>query len=419
MILLAAIALAVAAGVLSGWFWGEDMVAVKWLGDLFLDTLKMIILPLIVGAVISGVTSLGDVRKLGRIGGYTVAYYAVTTSVAVLIGLTMVNIIQPGVGVPELSDEVPEQVLGKEETGIAEILGTVIQPNLVVSASELNLLPIIFFCILLGAALTTVGDKGKPVISFFDGLNEAVMKVVVWVMYFAPLGIFAMVASRLGDAGGGEAFWQTIIAVGWHVVTVLSGLAIHFLFLLAVLVFVAGRGLDYLVGMLRALLTALGTASSAATMPLTMECARENDVDPRAIRFVIPLGATINMDGTAMYEAAAVVFIAQAYGFDLTLAQQAVIFVTATLAAIGAAAVPEAGLVTMVIVLSAVGLPLEGIGLLLAVDWFLDRFRTSVNVWGDSVGTAVIHRLLPPPGGSDAEVRGGAGKTPQPASVPA
>ena len=185
-------------------------------------------------------------------------------------------------------------------------------------------------------------------------------------------------------------------AVGWHVVTVLSGLAVHFVVLLAILMLVARRGLDYLVNMLRALLTAFGTASSSATLPLTMECARENKINPRAVQFVLPLGATVNMDGTALYEAAAVMFIAQAYGIDLGLGQQVIIFLTATLAAIGAAGIPEAGLVTMVIVLKAVGLPLEGTGLLLAVDWFLDRFRTSINVWGDAVGAAVLHRLWNP-----------------------
>jgi len=183
-------------------------------------------------------------------------------------------------------------------------------------------------------------------------------------------------------------------AVGLHVVTVLSGLALHFLVLCLILFFLGGRGLDYLVGMLRALFTAFGTASSSATLPLTMECARENRVDDRAVRFVLPLGSTVNMDGTALYEAAAVMFIAQAYGIELSVGQQAIVFVTATLAAIGAAGIPEAGLVTMIIVLNAVGLPLEGIGLLLAVDWFLDRFRTSVNVWGDAVGAAVIGRLM-------------------------
>ena len=221
------------------------------------------------------------------------------------------------------------------------------------------------------------------------------MRIVVWIMYFAPVGIFALIAARLGKAGGGEAFMAQIMGVGWHMVTVLAGLAVHFVVLTLILFFLARRGLDYFAGMLRAVLTAFGTASSSATLPLTMECARENGVDERAVRFVLPLGSTVNMDGTALYEAAAVMFIAQGYGIELGLWQQAIIFITATLAAIGAAGIPEAGLVTMVIVLQAVGLPLEGIGLLLSVDWLLDRFRTAINVWGDSVGAAVVHRLLP------------------------
>ena len=352
------------------------------------------ILPLIVAAVISGVCSLGDVRKLGRIGGITVLYYASTTAIAVLIGLLVVNLIQPGAGMTELSQTIPDKVTGKEDMGFSQIVLSLVKPNLIEAGGSNQLLPIIFFCLLFAAALTTVGDKGKPVIAFFDGLNEAMMKLVIWIMYFAPLGIFALIAARLGMAGGGEAFFQEIKAVGLHVVTVLTGLTLHFLVLLAILKFFTGRGLAYLTGMGRALLTAFGTASSSATIPLTMECTRENDIDPRATRFVIPLGATINMDGTALYESAAVMFIAQAYGFDMSISQQAIIFVTATLAAIGAAGIPEAGLVTMVIVLSAVNLPLEGIGLLLAVDWFLDRFRTAVNVWGDSVGAAVIDRVI-------------------------
>ena len=180
-------------------------------------------------------------------------------------------------------------------------------------------------------------------------------------------------------------------------ITVLSGLGLHFVVLTVILMLVARRGLDFLSNLLRALLTAFGTASSSATLPLTMECLRENKVDERAIRFVVPLGSTVNMNGTALYEAEAALFIAQAYGIDLSFGQQAIVFVTATLAAIGAANIPKAGLVTMVIVLSAVGLPLEGVGLLLAVDWFLDRFRTTLNVYGDAVGAAVVHRFLPSP----------------------
>jgi len=394
MILLGFIIASVVAGIGAGWIWGPAMEQVAWIGTLFLNALKMMIIPLILAAVISGIASLGDVRKLGRIGGATLLYYFSTTAIAVLIGLIMVNIIQPGVGLQLGNGDIPQKILGKEDTGISDILLSLISPNLIASAAETQLLPIIVFAILFSAALTTIGERGAHVIRFFDGINDAMMKLVIWLMYFAPVGIFALVAGRLGKAGGGEAFLGEIMAVGWHVVTVLSGLAIHFIVLFLILIFIAGRGFDYLLTMLRALLTAFGTASSSATLPLTMECVRENKIDERAVRFVIPLGSTVNMDGTALYEAAAVMFIAQAYGIDLGIGQQAIVFITATLAAVGAAGIPEAGLVTMIIVLKAVGLPLEGIGLLLAVDWFLDRFRTTVNVWGDAVGAAVIHRLL-------------------------
>lgn len=394
MVLLGLIAAAVFAGGLSGWLWGPAMEGVAWMGDLFLNALRMLIVPLILAAVISSVASLGDVRKLGRIGGATIGYYLLTTAIAVLIGLVVVNLIRPGAGLHPASAEVPAQILSRPETGIGDILLSLVSPNLFAAAAESHLLPLIVFAILFSAALSTMGDGGAVVLRFFDAVNEAMMKLVIWLMYFAPLGIFALVAARLGKTGGGEAFVAEIAAVGWYVATVLSGLAIHFLVLLTILALVAGRGVSYLVTMLRALLTAFGTASSSATLPVTMECARENEVDDRAVRFVLPLGSTVNMDGTALYEAVAAIFIAQAYGIDLSTGQQALVFVTATLAAIGAAGIPEAGLATMIIVLNAVGLPLEGIALLLAVDWFLDRFRTTINVWGDAVGAAVIDRFL-------------------------
>ncbi len=395
IILLIFIVIGVIAGIVSGWVWGPAMESVAWLGTLFLNALKMLIIPLIFAAVISGIAALGDVRKLGRIGGVTMGYFLVTTGVAVFIGLVMVNLIRPGAGL-DLGNEsaIPASVLGKEETGVSDILLSLISPNIVASAAEMQLLPLIVFAILFGAALTTLGESGRQVINFFSGVNDAMMKLVIWLMYFSPIGIFALIAGRLGQAGGGEAFVAEIAAVGWHVLTVVSGLTIHFVVLLAILFFIAGRGLDYLVNMLRALFIAFGTASSVATLPMTMECVRENGVDERAVRFVVPLGCTINMNGTALYEAAAAMFIAQAYGIELGLTAQVIVFITATLAAIGAAGIPEAGLVMLVIVLNAVGLPLEGIALLLAVDWFLDRFRTTVNVWGDAVGAAVIDRLI-------------------------
>ncbi|AUZ85026.1 dicarboxylate/amino acid:cation symporter [Methylophaga nitratireducenticrescens] len=394
VILLILIILSAISGVLFGWFFGDLSLQIGWLGDLFLNALKMVIIPLIVASVISGIGALGDIRKLGRLGGSTLLYYALTTATAVFIGLVVVNIIQPGAGI-ELGDAtVPERILEKQGTGGSDIVMSLISPNLFASATEMQLLPLIVFAILFAMALTTIGESSKPVFAVFDGINEAMMKLVIWIMYFAPIGIFALIAARLGLAGGGDALFREIQAVGWHVVTVLTGLFIHFCFLLLLLQLIAGKGFSYLLGMSRALVTGFGTASSTATLPLTMENARENKVSDKAIKFVLPLGSTVNMDGTALYEAAAVLFIAQAYGIDLTMTQQIIVFITATLAAIGAAGIPEAGLVTMVIVLSAVGLPLDGIALLLAVDWFLDRFRTVVNIWGDSVGAKVIDTLV-------------------------
>lgn len=393
--LLAAIVLGVVAGGVSGWYFGEAMVAVGWLGELFLRTLKMLILPLIIAAVISGVAALGDVRKLGRVGWLTLTYYLVTTATAVFIGLVVVNLIEPGVGLTPPSDHAPDRIAAKADTGVVDILLSLVDANLVDAAANTRLLPIILFSILLAAALTTVGQRGVEVIRFFEGVNEAMMRLVIWLMYLAPVGIFALVAARLGQAGGGDAFFQELSAVGRYVVTVLTGLALHAAVLMLFLRLFAKRGGAYLTGVLRALMTAFGTASSSATLPLTMECAREQGVDDRSVRFVLPLGSTVNMNGTALYEAVAALFIAQAYGLELSMAQQSVVLITASLAAIGAAGIPEAGLVTLVIVLQAVGLPLEGVALLLAVDWFLDRFRTAVNVWGDAVGAAFIERHLP------------------------
>ncbi len=394
-ILLGLIVIGVIGGGLCGWYFGPAMSSIAWLGSLFLNALKMLIVPLILSSVISGVASLGDVRRLGRIGGVTLIYFVVSTGTAVLIGLILVNLMQPGTGMALQGGVIPERVQGKEDVGISDILLSMVSPNIVAAAANMDVLPLILFAILFSAALTMSGEPGQRVIGFFDGINEALMKVVIWVMYLAPVGIFALVATRLGQAGGGEAFFEQLRGVGMYVVTVLSGLTIHFILLVAALVFIGRRGIDFFITMLRALFTAFGTASSSATLPLTMECLRENKVDERATRFVVPLGTTVNMNGTALYEAVAAMFIAQAYGIDLSLGQQVIVFITATLAAVGAAGIPEAGLVTMVIVLNAVGLPLEGMGLLLAVDWFLDRFRTTINVWGDAVGAAVVQRFLP------------------------
>lgn len=393
--LIIAILIGAIAGIISGCLFGPAMVSVVWIGDFFLDALKMMIVPLVVAAVISGVTSLGDIRKLGKVGGATLLYYACTTAIAVFIGLIVVNLIQPGVGIAQASSALSEEISNRADTGFVDIIRSLISPNIIDAAANTKLLPLIVFCLFFAAALTTIGDKNITLIKFFDGLNEVMMKLVIWVMMFAPIGIFALIAGKIGSAGGAAAIQQELIAVGSYCFTVILGLSIHFVVLFIILILFSHQGRSYLVKLLQALVTAFGTASSSATLPLTMESAREAGVDKRSVKFVLPIGATINMDGTALYESVAVMFIAQAYGISMGIGEQTIIFITATLAAIGAAGIPQAGLVTMLIVLEAVNLPAEGIGLILAVDWFLDRFRTTVNVWGDSVGAAVIQRYLP------------------------
>lgn len=367
------------------------MTQIAWLGTLFLNTLKMLIIPLVLTAVISAVANVGN--NLGRLGGLTLGYYASTTALAVLTGLILVNIIQPGVGLNFTTPETGQNFTEKA-TSLSDIALSLISPNLFASAASAQMLPLIVFAILFGLALAGIGKPAKPVKDVMDGMHTAMLKIVAWVMVTAPVGIFALVAARLGSAGGGDAFWAQITSVGWYVATVIGGLSVHALVLFILMLFIAKRGMPYLIGLGRALMIAFGTASSSATLPITMECAKEQGLKPQATRFVLPLGSTVNMDGTALYEAVAVMFIAQAYGIELTFTEQTIVFLTATLAAIGAAGIPEAGLVMMVTVLAAVGLPLEGIGLLLAVDWFLDRCRTTVNVWGDAVGAAVLNRFI-------------------------
>ena len=394
-ILLYLMLIGISMGGVCGWVFGKEMLVVEWIGEMFLDTLKMLVIPLIVSSMIVGITGLGDIRKVGKAGTITLIYFLSTSGIAVIAGIIVVNIVQPGLGV-ELITDIPEKVAGKESIGITDILKSFVTPNLFQSMAKMEILPIIMFSLVFGGVLTTLGEKGKLVISVFDGINIAIMKIVHLIMYFAPLGVFALISSKLGAAGGGDLFLAELLKIGKFAVTVISGLLIHALITLpAILYFVAKQNpLTYFKNMSAALTTALSTASSAATLPVTIECVEEeNKISRRTTLFVIPLGATVNMNGTALYESIAAIFIAQMVGIHLGLGDQVLIFLTATLAAIGAAGIPEAGLVTMVIVLQAVGLPLEGIGMLLSIDWFLDRLRTSVNVWGDSIGAAVVDRL--------------------------
>jgi len=379
-----------------------------FIGDLFLQVLKLLVIPLVITSMVCGITSLGDIRRVGRVGVWTITYYMITGAIAVLIGIVLVQIVQPGVATDDTFAYKAENVADKEQQ---TVLGTLLDvfrgnedrpgsgmfpSNIFQAASRTNVLGLIVFALVFGGALTTLEGRGQIVIDFFTSANEAVMKMVHLVMFFAPVGIFGLVAAKIAENGGGAEFAAELQRMGWYVGTVLIGLAIHFVLLASLLLLLARQNpFRYTYGVLRALLTAMTTASSSATLPVTMETVKKNNkVSNRSASFVLPLGATINMDGTALYEAVAVIFIAQSQGIELGTAQLVVVFVTATLAAIGAAGIPEAGLVTMVIVLTAVGLPMEGIGTILAIDWFLDRMRTTVNVYGDTVGAAVVDRRV-------------------------
>ncbi len=383
--ILIAIILGVAVGCLLGP--GAGHLAI--IGDIFIRLLRMIIIPLIVASMVSGVVSIGNVRNLGRIGFRTFTYYLATTLLAVGVGFVLVSLFKPGVGV-NLGQQAADTTVHTSPS-VVSIITDIVPQNLFEAMAEDKVLSIIFFSLILGVALSSVGEKARPLVQLFEAFNDVMLKITDWLMRLAPFGVFALMASTVGQMGLG-----VIRPLAVYMVTVILGLGIHACITLPVLLMVFGkyRPLKLIRNMFSAVATAFSTASSVAALPITMDCLEKKaGVSNKVTSFVIPLGATINMDGTALYEAVAAMFIAQAYGIDLTIWQQAVIMLTATLASIGAAAIPGAGLVTMVIVLKAVNLPLEGIGMLLAVDRLLDMCRTSVNLWGDACGAVIVARL--------------------------
>ncbi len=391
--LLFAIIIGAILGGVVGSLWPQVGIKFEIVGKLFLDLLKMIVLPLIVVSVTLSIMKVGN---LGSLGLKTLLYYTATTAIAVFIGIVAVTMIHPGEGLTAISGNIPDIIKGKENMGVIDILTSIVSPNLFSSAANYQILPLIVASVLFGIAFGKLGSQNEIIINFLTVVDKAIMMIVHWIIFLTPIGIFGLIAYRIGAAGGGSQLWSLISEISKYFFRVLVGLFIHgFIILPAILyIFTKRNPLLYFRHMSEALVTAFSTASSAATLPLTItNVTEEAKVTDKVGRFVLPLGATINMDGTALYEAVAVIFIAQSYGIDLAGTELVIVFITATLAAIGAASIPQAGLVTMVIVLQSVGLPMEGIGLILAVDWLLDRFRTTINVWGDSIGAAVIDEL--------------------------
>ena len=377
------------------------MAALTLVGTLFINALKMVVVPLVTSAIISGITNLGGGTHLGRLGSKTVVYYLSTTLIAVLVGLVLANLLTPGevngepageqLGLSASTEETLEGMAGRGAGDFAGILLKAVPPNIVAAAVEGQLLGLIVFALLFGIFLRGQTSAGATRLrETIDGLYETMMAVTLFIIRFAPLGVFALVAKTAATTG-----YDAVQPLAWFFFTVLAALFVHAAVVMPLLIKLLARRSPVRHGraMLPALLTAFSSASSSATLPMTIECVEKRaGVSNRSASFVLPLGATMNMDGTALYECVAVLFIAQAYGMDLTIAQQASVVIIALLTSIGVAGIPSASLVAITVILGTLGLPAEAIGLILATDRLLDMFRTAVNVWGDSVGAVLVAR---------------------------
>jgi proton glutamate symport protein len=382
--------LALFLGILFGFIFPSQVKYVSWMGEVFIRALKMIIIPLVLSSMISGVTSIGNAENLGRLGLKTMSYYIITSLIAIVTGLFFVNIIKPGVGV-DLGLSKNMEGLDLVSDSFGQILIKIIPTNIFQAFAVSDMLSVIFFALLFGFFITQTQENTKKIlIGFFDGVFEVMMKITLFIIRFAPFGVFGIVALQVSASGN---VIELARSLGLYMLVVILGLAVHGIITLPVMTRYVGKAnpLKHFRNMTTPLLTAWSTSSSSATLPLTMQAVEENDgVSNKISSFTLPLGATVNMNGTALYECVAAIFIAQAYGINLSIGQQIIVVFTSLLASIGAAGIPMAGLVMMSVILSAVGLPLEGVGLILSVDRILDMFRTAVNVWGDTCVAVII-----------------------------
>lgn len=384
------ILIALILGTLYGIFIPDYVKYVDWMGDLFMRALKMIIVPLILTSIISGVANIGGDKDLGRLGLRTITYYIVSSLFAIITGLFFVNIIKPGVGA-DLGFREDVSSLPITQHSFKDTLLNIVPQNVFQAFSQSDMLAIIFFAILFGFFITRVQEKYTNLLKdFFNGSFEVMMKLTQFIIKFTPFGVFGIIARVVASNNN---LLELASRLGIYMLVVLAGLFTHAFITLPLLVRIFGKVNPYkhFKAMFAVLLTAFSTSSSGATLSFTMDTVKNKvGVSNKIASFTLPLGATINMDGTALYELVVAMFIAQAYGIHLTIGQQVIAVVTALLASIGAAGIPMAGLVMISVVLSALGLPLEGIGLILAVDRILDMLRTSVNVWSDSCAAVII-----------------------------
>ena len=384
------ILLAIITGAFAGYLVPEATLSIEILGTLFLRALKLLIIPVIFFSLLVGILNLGESTSVGRIGIKTVFYYLSTTALAVVTGLALVNLFQPGknIAVPLEAKE----AVADGGHSILDVILNIIPENIVNAASSNNILGLIFFTIFLGIAIHKIKNPAKnQVKEMANVFLDALLWMIDIIMLAAPICILSLIGSLVAEFVLQDQLASLGSSLVSYTFTVLSGLAFHGLITLpAFLILFRINPLEFAAGMFPAVTTAFSTASSMATLPITIDCLEKNKVPNRIASFVAPLGGTVNMDGTAIYEAIAVVFIANVYGIDLSLSEQILIFLTATFSAVGAAGTPGAGLVMMIMVLNVVNIPVEGINLIIVVDRILDMFRTAVNVWGDSIGAKII-----------------------------
>ena len=374
----------------------------EWIGSLFLAMIKMVVVPLVFFSLVGGIASLGDVRKLGRMGGRTIAFFMFTTVMALLIGVGLTNLIKPGALLSQDDRDIllsaysgsTSSTLANaaEAPSFSDQLISIVPTNPIAALASGDMLQVIFFATMLGIALTFLeGEKAEPVVVLFDRLNEAMVMLVHIAMKIAPFGVGALLFKVVGNTG-----ISVLYALSVYGLVVLLGLFLHLTLTYGIVVRLWAKlpFLGFLGAIKEAMIVAFSTSSSSATLPVTKACCEDNlNVGSETTSFVLPLGATVNMDGTALYQGVAAIFIAQIYGMDLTLGDQVTIVVSATLASVGAAGVPGAGMITLAMVLTAIGVPTEGLALILGVDRILDMFRTATNVVGDSTATVLMARL--------------------------
>ena len=407
--ILIGMALGVIFGIImSNFDFGKELISdwIKPFGTIFINSLKLIAIPLILASLVKGISDLKDISKLSQMGGATIVTYMITTVLAVSIGLIVVNVIKPGDSISKETraelisayendaNEKREVAANTKNSGPLQVLVDVVPSNIVYAASNnKNMLQVIFFAILFGISMILIPyKKAKPIKEFFDSLNEVILKIIDLIMSFAPYGVFALLATLIVEAPK----WDLLKSLLLYSMTLILGLSVLIILYILIVKVITGKSPNYfLKGILPAQLVAFSTSSSAATLPVTMDRVHNNlGVKEEVSSFVLPIGATINMDGTALYQAIAAVFIAQTFGLDLSLGAQLGIILTATLASIGAAAVPSAGIIVLVIVLSQAGIPEAGLALIFAVDRPLDMCRTVVNITGDATVSMLVDKLI-------------------------